>query len=144
MTTKPPRYLGRIQRKTEVHAAPRREENMLEKLTVPALKSSPTLRWERRATHEQELPASEQGVHRQLVGHLLWIDRADLRCAMERATCNLGRASDTDLRDIKSILRDLLGNLGTMTAQPLSFNLEAAKRELLRLSTVLAMLTPWA
>ena len=49
---------------------------------MSALKSSPTLKWERRETDEKEMPASEQRVHRQLVGKLLWIDRVDLRCAM--------------------------------------------------------------
>ena len=40
---------------------------------MSALKSSPTLRWERRET-----VANEQRVYRQLVGQLLWIDRTDL------------------------------------------------------------------
>ena len=38
-------------------------ESMLEEFNMSALKSSPTLRWERRETDEKELPASEQGVH---------------------------------------------------------------------------------
>ena len=55
------------------------------------------------------MPASERRVYRQLVGKLLWIDRADLRCAMEKASPSLGRASDTDMINIKSILQYLRG-----------------------------------
>ena len=66
---------------------------------MSALKSSPTLRWERRETDEQDMLASEQRVYRQLVGKLLWIDLADLRCAMEKASSSVGRASDTDMRN---------------------------------------------
>ena len=59
VTTKPTRYLGRT------------FSNM------SALRSSPTLRWERREKDEKEMPASEQRAYRQLVGTLPWIDRAD-------------------------------------------------------------------
>ena len=79
-------------------------ESMLEEFNTCALKSSPTLRWERQEQHEKEMPASEQRVYRQLVGKLLWIDRADLRCAMGEASSSLERASDTDMRNIKPIL----------------------------------------
>ena len=96
---------------------------MLEEFIMSALKSSPTLRWERRET-----VANEQRVYRQLVGQLLWIDRTDLRCAMVKASSSLGRASDTDVRNIKSILRYLRGNPGIMTLRPTTLNLEAAKR----------------
>ena len=34
----------------------------------------------------KEMSASEQRVYRQLVGKMLWIDRADLRCAIEKAS----------------------------------------------------------
>ena len=44
------------------------------------------------------MPACEQRVYRQLVGKLLWIDRADLRCAMGKASSSLGHASDTDMK----------------------------------------------
>ena len=54
---------------------------MLEENNMSAHKSSPTLRVERREKDEKEMSASEQRVYRQLVGKLLWIDRADLRCA---------------------------------------------------------------
>ena len=54
---------------------------MLEEFNMSAHKSSPTLRWERREKDEK-MSASEQRGYRQLVGQLLWIDRADLRCAM--------------------------------------------------------------
>ena len=92
-TTKPTRYLGRAMVKTEeaynfgVDAS--YVESMLEEFDVSALKSSPTLRWERRETDEQELPASEQRVYRQLVCKLLWTDRVDLRCAMGKASSSL-------------------------------------------------------
>ena len=95
-----------------------------------ALKSSPTLRWERREKDEKEMPASEQGVYRQLVGNLLWIDRADLRCAVEKALTSPARASNSDVRHIKSILRYLRGNPGIMTLRPTTLNLEAVKRAL--------------
>ena len=72
-------------------------ENMLEEFNKTVPKSSQTLRWERRETGEQELPASQQKVYRQLVGKWLWIDRLDLRCAMGKASSSLGRASDTDI-----------------------------------------------
>ena len=95
---------------------------------MSALKCSPTLRWDRRETDEKEMPASEQRVYRQLVGKLLWVDRADLHCAMGKASSTLGRASDTDMRNIKSILRYLRGNPGIMTVRPTTLNLEAAGR----------------
>ena len=95
---------------------------------MSALKSSPTLRWERRVSDEKEMPASEQRVYRQLVGKLFWIDRTALRCAMGQASSSLGRASDTDKRHIKSILRYLRGNHGIMTVRPTTLNLEAVKR----------------
>ena len=111
VTTKPTRYLGRTLVKTK--------EGTTSKLMLRMwkAKSSPTLRWERRETDEKEMPASEQRVCRQLVGKLLWIDRADLRCAMEKASSSLGRASGTDMRNIESILRCLRGNPGTMTVR---------------------------
>ena len=71
VTTKPTRYLGRTLVKTKevynfgVNAS--YVESMLEELNM-SLKSSPTLRWERREKDEQEMPASEQRVYRQLVG----------------------------------------------------------------------------
>ena len=77
VTTKPTRYLGRTLVKTEdgynfgVDAS--YVENILEEFNMSALKSSQTLRWERRETDEQELPASKQRVYRQLVGK--FVDR---------------------------------------------------------------------
>ena len=101
---------------------------MLEEFNKTALKSSQTLRWERREIDEQELPASEQRVYRQLVGKWLWIDRVDLHCAMGKALSSLGLASDTDMRNVKSVLRNLRGNPGIMTVRPTKLNLEAVKR----------------
>ena len=98
---------------------------MLEEYNMYALKSSKTLRWERRETYEQEPPPSEQRVYRQLVGELFWVDRVDLRCAMEKASSSLGRASDTDMKNVKSLLRYLRGHPGTMTVRPTTLNLEA-------------------
>ena len=98
---------------------------------MSALKSTPTLRWERRETDEEAQPANEQKVYHQLVGKLLWIDRADSRCAKGNASSSLGRASDTDLRNNKSIPRYFRGDPGIMTVQPMSFNLEAVN-ELLK------------
>ena len=95
---------------------------------MSALKSSPTLRWERRQRDEKEMPASEQRVYRQPAGKLLWIDRTDLRCAMGKASSRLERASDTDMRNIKSILRYLRGTPGIKTVRPTTLNLEAVKR----------------
>ena len=76
--TKPKRYLGRTLVKTKegynfgVDAS--YVEIMLEEFDMSALKSSPTLRSERRKKDEKEMPASEQRVHRQLVGRLLWTE----------------------------------------------------------------------
>ena len=53
-------------------------------------------------------------VHGQLVGKLIWIDWADMRCAMVKASSGFGRASDTDMRNIESILRYFSGNPGIM------------------------------
>ena len=103
---------------------------MLEDFSMSALKSTPTLRWERQEKDEKEVPASEQRVHRQFVGKLLWIDRANLRCAMGKASSSLGRAIDTDMRNVKSTLRNLRGNPGIMTVRPTTLNLEAVKRAL--------------
>ena len=77
---------------------------------------------------EKETLASEQGAHRQLVGKLLWIDRADLPCAVGKASSSLGRASDTDMRNITSMLRYLRGKPGIMTVRPTTLNVEAVKR----------------
>ena len=66
---------------------------------MPALKSSPTLRWDRPETDGKEMLAIEQRVYRQLVGKLSWIDRADLRCAMVEASSSHGCSSDTDTSD---------------------------------------------
>ena len=108
VTTKPTRYLGRTLVKTEEEynfgVVASYVENMLEEFNKTALKSSQTLRWERRETGEQELPASQQKVYRQLVGKWLCIDRVDLRCAMGKASSSLGRASDTDMRNVKSAI----------------------------------------
>ena len=51
-----------------------------------------------RSSDEDELPQSEPRMYRQLVGKLLWIDRANLRCAMSRGSSSLGRASETDMK----------------------------------------------
>ena len=125
VTTKPTRYLERTLLQTKKGYNFRVDascvESMLEEFNMSALKSSPTLRWECRETDEREMLASEQRVFRQLVGKVLWIDRADLRCAMEKSS-SLGRASDTDMRNIKSILRYLRGNPGIMTVRPTTLN----------------------
>ena len=71
---------------------------------------------------------SEQRVYRQLFGKLLWVDRADLRCAMGKASSRLGRASDTDMSNIKSIPRYLRGIPGIKAVPPTTLNLEAVKR----------------
>ena len=72
---------------------------------MSALKSSPTVRWEPREEDEKEMLASGQRVCRQHVEQLLRIDRVDLRCAMGETSSSCGRASDTDMKNIKSILR---------------------------------------
>ena len=74
VTTKPTRYLGRTLVKTaegyNLGVDVSYVESMLEELNMSAFKSSPTFKWERRETDEKEMPASEQRVHRQLVGKL--------------------------------------------------------------------------
>ena len=82
VTTKPTRYLGRTLVKIKEYnfgIDASHVESMLEEFNMSALKSSPTLRWERRETDEKEMPASEQRVYLQLVGKLLencygWIE----------------------------------------------------------------------
>ena len=82
VTTKPTRYLGRTLAKINEYnfgVDASHAESMLEEFNMSALKSSPTLRWERRETDEKEMPASEQRVYLQLVGKLLencyrWIE----------------------------------------------------------------------
>ena len=132
VTTKPSRYLRRTLVRTKEGNNFRVDasyaEDMLEEFNMSVLKCTPTVRWERRETDEEELPASEQKVYRQLVGKLLWIDRADVRSAIGKASSSPGRASDTDMRNIKSILRYLRGNPGIMTVQPMFFTLEAVER----------------
>ena len=68
-----------------------------------------------------------------LLEKLLWIDRVDWRCAVGKASSSLGRASDTDMMNIKSMLRYLRGNPGIMTVRPTTLNLEAARRALVGL-----------
>ena len=67
-----------------------------------------------------------------LVGNLLWIDRADPRCAMSKASSSRGRASETDMKHMRAILRYLGRNPGVMTVEPMQFSLEAAKRSVAR------------
>ena len=74
VTTKPTRYLGRTLVRTKdgfyfgVDAS--YVEDMLEEFNMSALKGTPALRWERRETKEEKLPANELNVYRQLVGKL--------------------------------------------------------------------------
>ena len=103
-------------------------DSILEEFNMSALKNTPTLQWQRRGTDEEEMPGSEQRFYRQLVGKLVKIDQADLHCAMETASSSLGRASDTDMRNIKRILRYLSGNPGIITVRQTTLNLEAVKR----------------
>ena len=98
-----------------------------EKYNMIALKSLIGLRWERREKDEEELPQSDQRVRRQLDGKLLWIDGVHLRCAVSEAASNLGRASETGMKDIKKILRYLRGNPGVITVEPLQFSLESLR-----------------
>ena len=58
----------------------------------------------------------------------LWIDQVDRRCAVGKASSSPGRASDTDMMNIYSMLRDLRGNPGIMTVRPTTLNLDAARR----------------
>ena len=69
-------------------------------------------------------------MHRQLVAKMLWVDRADLRCAMSKASSSLGRPST--FKNIQATMRFLRGNPGVMTVPPMQFSSEAAKRSLER------------
>ena len=100
----------------------------LEKYNMIALKSSTGSIWERRENDKEELPQSEQRVCRQLVGKLLWIYGVHLRCAVSEASSNLGRASETDMKNIRAILRYLRANPGVVTLEPLQFSLEIVKK----------------
>ena len=79
----------------------------LENATGQPSRGQLDLRRERRANDEEELPQSEQRVYRQLVGKLLWIDRADMRCAMRKASSSLRRTSDMYMKNVDAILRYL-------------------------------------
>ena len=68
--------------------------------------------------------ASEQRTYRQLVGKLIWMGSADLRCAMEECLITPW----THVRVACTSKRDLRGNPGIMTVQPTTLNLEAVKR----------------
>ena len=86
VTTKPTRYLGRTQSST-----------------CPRSHCDGNVRQMRRryaCTGTESLPTCWK----------MWIDRADLRCSMGKTSSSLGRRSDTDKRNIKSILRHLRGN----------------------------------
>ena len=103
-------------------------ESMLEDFNMSSLKSSPTLKWERRETDEKKMPASEPRVRRQLVGKLLWIDRVDLRCAMGESlikpwTCERHRH---EKYQVNSAIPPW--NRGIMTVRPTTLNQEAVKR----------------
>ena len=94
----------------------------LEKYNMIALKSSTGSIWERRENDKEELPQSEQRVCRQLVGKLLWIDGVHLRCAVSEASSNLGRASETDMKNIRGNLevsesQSWRGDTGTVAVQ---------------------------
>ena len=71
VTTKPTRFLGRTLVKTKeeynfgVDAS--YVESMLEVFNMSALKSSPTLRWERREKDEKDMPAREESTDSLLV-----------------------------------------------------------------------------
>ena len=84
VTTNPTRYLGRTLVKTKEVYNFRTDasyvESMLEEFNMSALKSSPTLRWERRETDEKGMLANEQRVHRQLVGNCCGL--TELTCAV--------------------------------------------------------------
>ena len=81
VTTKPTRP-GKNERKYNLGVDASCVEIMLEEVNMSALKNSPTLRRERRVTDEKEMLASEPRFHRPIVGRLVWIDRADMRCAL--------------------------------------------------------------
>ena len=127
VTTKQTRYLGRTLVKTEewynfgVDAS--YVESMLEEFNMSALNSSPTLRWEHRETDEKEMPASEQSTDNLLEN---CCGLTELTCAVrwENTSSSLGRASDTDMRNMKAILRCPRGNPGIMTVRPTTVNLE--------------------
>ena len=86
------------------------------------------LRWERGENDSIKLPDADHKMYRQLLAKLLWLGRADLRCALGRALTSLGRASETDMRNIKGFLRYLKCNLGILSVELSQFGIEAAKR----------------
>ena len=109
VTTKPTRFLGRTLVRTEeehnfgVDAS--YVEDMLEEINMTALQSTPTLRWAMRRSYQQTSRWRLASSLKNCCG----IDRAGLRSAMGEAPSSLGRASDTDMRNSKSILRYLRG-----------------------------------
>ena len=91
---------------------------------MSVLKSSPTLRWEHRETDENEMLASERTSTDSLLENCCGL--TELTCAVrwEYTSSSLGRASDTDMRNMKAILRYPRGNPGIMTVRPTTVNLE--------------------
>ena len=55
----------------------------------------------------------------------------DLRCAMGPDSSSLGRASDTDMKNVKSILRYLRGNPGIIDSAADHTHSGSCERELL-------------
>ena len=103
---------------------------MLEEFNMSVLKSSQTMRWERRETDEQELSAKRiKECIESCLQNYCGSTEVDLRCAMGKTSSSLGRASDTDMKNVKSVLRYFRGIPGIMPpVRRTTLNLEAVKR----------------
>ena len=125
---KPTRYLGRTLVKTKeeynfgVDAS--YVESMLEEFNMSALKSSPTLRSERREKDENEMFANNRKATDSLLENCYGL--VGLTCAVRRGKPH--QALDVRATHSKSILRYLCGNPGIMTVRPTTLTLEAVKR----------------
>ena len=70
-----------------------------------------TLSFEKVAESDTILDEAGQSRYRQLLGRLLWLDRLDIKNTVCQLPTHVGTATTRDERNIKRLLRYLVGNL---------------------------------
>ena len=103
-------------------------EAMFRELGLTRLKGATCLKWDKGQADELEVPVPAQRFYRQAVGKLMWLDRVDLKAVVGKAAAKLGHATETDVQNIKRILRYIRGNPGTMEVRPVQLELDLADR----------------
>ena len=91
---------------------------------MSSLKISPSLRWE----CEKGMPANEHKVYRQHVVKLLWVDRADLGCAMGDCLVKPSTCERHGKEKHQSNPAIPPWNPVIMTVRPTTLDLEAVRR----------------